>query len=233
MTQKTEKELYEMLDNFRIHIDTQESDTMYMKHSDMSILVGNIVEIVNRNSSIVQVEDFMTTFEQKVRKNPEIPTKEECEFRLELCTEELIEVAEACGSDVLSAYGRKLFHKSQEIHYKVENGRESIKPDLVKLFDGLEDSQYVLDGFKITCGLQNISEEGQLEVHTSNMSKVCVGLKDLEDTLLKYEKEGIVVEGQGIGQTMMYLVRRNTDKKVLKSINYKPANLSRILLPQV
>src|ERR1700760_716275 len=100
MTQKTETELYEMLNNF--HLTFGSEGATHITHSDIQDLVDQIKTIVDRNSSMNQVGEFMTTFNQKVRTYPEIPTPKECIFRLSLITEETFELAEACGSEVLS-----------------------------------------------------------------------------------------------------------------------------------
>lgn len=219
MTQKTEKELYELMENLV---------AIGLEKVSATDLVDNIKLIVDRNSSIKQVEDFMNTFNQKVRVSPEMPPSKECLFRLELCKEELVEAAEACGSEVLSLFGRNLYETSEKIRYKVENAREHLVPSLVGLLDALEDSQYVLDGFKITAGMQNISEEAQLEVHNSNMSKVCENIEIAHLTQQKYNNEEIWTEFNVLSNGRA-IITRNSDKKVLKSINYKPAQLGKFI----
>lgn len=217
MTQKLEKEIQELLEK-------------YVNPDTLIEISNRLLKIIDNNTSIKQVEEFMLTFNQKVRTSPQIPTKEECDFRLELCTEELIEIAEACGSEVLSAFGRKLFHKSQEIHYKVEQNRENIKPNLIALLDGLEDQQYVLDGFKITCGTQSMSKDLFDEIHESNMSKACITQEEAQATTDKYNSEGIPVtfSPKMLDGKVIYLITRNSDNKILKSINYKPADLLKV-----
>ncbi|HEY3385436.1 MAG TPA: hypothetical protein VGK46_02935, partial [Saprospiraceae bacterium] len=66
------------------------------------------------------------------------------------------------------------------------------------------------------------------EVQRSNMSKVCEDYSTAEETIAFYrEKDGT----QGFIQESHsgYLVYRTTDKKVLKSVNYSPADLEKIL----
>lgn len=226
MTEKTEKELYEFIDNFSLNLSGEDRRIV---HSDLESLVDGIKNIVDKNSSIRQVEEFMNTFNQKVRTKPEMPSPKECLFRLELCKEELVEAAEACGSEVLCEFGLNLYKTSEKIRYQVENEREHLKPNLVKLFDALKDMPYVAYGFECTAGLQDKSDEAALEVHSSNMSKACNGWMESEETKASYKLEGIETVSEEKEDKKTYLILRNSDRKVLKSINYRPANLAQFI----
>ena len=228
MTQKTETQLYELFDNFQI--DKREGSNR-LPHSDIEMLVNQIMTIVDDKSSIEQVKDFMDTFNQKVRNKPEMPTPKECSFRLKLGIEEYEEAAEACGSEVLSEFGLLLYKRSEAIRYKVENARESLKPNLVGLVDALIDSQYILDGFFITAGMQDIKEEAFLEVHNSNMSKACNNEQEVLNTLDKYKEENVEVITLVKGDKTLIL--RKEDNKVLKSSAYHPAQLSKFIFDEV
>lgn len=220
MTQKTETELHGALDGS-------------MDEDSIPIIADKIKYIINKNSSINQVEEFMTTFNQVIGKKPSFPDEKTMELRLFIMLEELIELSEAMGSNMYNYMQRLLFKKSQEIHFDAENKREKIKPDLVKALDALADQRYVNDGTIIALGMQNIFDEAFLEVHNSNMSKACTNRKELENTLLKYEAEGIKVEGEPANNDKDYLVLRVPDKKVLKSINYKPAQLDKFIYQSI
>jgi predicted HAD superfamily Cof-like phosphohydrolase len=63
------------------------------------------------------------------------------------------------------------------------------------------------------------------EVHRSNMSKACATLKEAEETRRLYRENKdteSVIEGVQDGK---WLVFRKSDRKVLKSVRYSPANL--------
>lgn len=223
MTDKTEKELYLLFEDHNSNSKEQlEPDTIYA-------LVQGIKDIISDNSSIKQIEKFMTTFNQKVRTKPTMPPPKECLFRISLITEETFELAEACGSEVLSQYGLDLYKLSEKIRLLVEAKRESLIPNLVAALDAFKDLEYVTYGGEVTFGFQDKSSEAFLEVHESNMSKMCINAEELENTLLKYEAEGIKVEGEGTKDDNGYLVLRASDRKVLKSINYRPANSSKFI----
>jgi predicted HAD superfamily Cof-like phosphohydrolase len=145
------------------------------------------------------VEEFHNTFGAPVLDTPQIPSKDRCELRVSLLQEELNELKEA-----------------------IKNS------DLVEISDALADLQYVLSGAILEFGLGDKFNELFLEVQRSNMSKACSSQQEAIKTLLHYkEKDG--TEGYYKEVDGKWLVYRNGDNKVLKSINYSPANLSDII----
>ena len=109
-----------------------------------------------------------------------------------------------------------------EIKEAIENN------DLVEVVDGLCDLMYVLSGSILEFGLRDKFVELFNEVQRSNMSKACDTQQEALITLSHYKKkdgtEGYYKEING-----KWLVYRASDDKVLKSINYSPANLKDIL----
>ena len=146
-----------------------------------------------------QVKEFHKTFDVPVLKNPEIPSKERCELRVSLLQEELDELKKAIDDN-----------------------------NLVEITDAICDLQYVLSGAILEFGLGNKFNELFNEVQRSNMSKACDSEREALETLLFYKHkdgtEGYYKEVEG-----KWLVYRSQDNKVLKSINYSPANLKDIL----
>jgi hypothetical protein len=98
----------------------------------------------------------------------------------------------------------------------------------VEVADALCDIQYVLSGAVLEFGLGEKFRELFDEVQRSNMSKSCSTKEEAEATVRYYDEERGVncfyreVDGH-------FLVYRTDDNKTLKSINYSPANLKRIL----
>lgn len=225
MTQQLEREIHETLEGISIHSESDNNELVAVSQS--------LAACINRNSSIKQVEEFMTTFNQVIGNKPSFPDEKTMELRLSIMLEELVELSEAMGGNMYNFMQRLLFKKSQEIHFDAENKRETLQPDLVKAIDALADQRYVNDGTIIALGMQKIFDEAFLEVHNSNMSKACTNRKELEDTLLKYEAEGIKVEGEPANNDKDYLVLRVPDRKVLKSINYKPAQLDKFIYQSI
>ena len=99
--------------------------------------------------------------------------------------------------------------------------------DIVEIADSLSDIAYVLYGAILEFGLGNKFNDLFNEVQRSNMSKACSSHKETVDTIAFYESKNIEsyykeVDGK-------FLIFRKSDNKVLKSINYSPANLKNIL----
>ena len=145
------------------------------------------------------VEEFHNTFGVPVLETPQIPSKKRCDLRISLISEELDEMKEAID-----------------------------KGDVVEVADALADLIFVCCGSILEFGMGDKFDELFLEVHRSNMSKACKSQQEAIQTLLHYkeknETEGYYKEVDG-----KWLVYRSEDNKVLKSINYSPANLVDIL----
>ena len=145
------------------------------------------------------VEEFHNTFGAPVLETPQIPSGDRCELRVSLLQEELNELKDAIRNN-----------------------------DIVEISDALADLQYVLSGAILEFGLGDKFNELFLEVQRSNMSKACSSQQEAIQTLLHYkEKDG--TEGYYKEVDGKWLVYRNGDNKVLKSINYSPANLTDII----
>ena len=96
--------------------------------------------------------------------------------------------------------------------------------DLTEAADALADLQYVLSGAILEFGLGDRFAELFAEVHRSNMSKTCASPEEAEATLTHYR--GLGQEGYVKSSGESYLVYRDSDHKVLKNINYSPADLA-------
>lgn len=150
--------------------------------------------------SLNQVAEFHKTFNAPILSNPEIPSQERCKLRVSLLQEELNELQQAINNN-----------------------------DLIEIADALCDLQYVLSGAVLEFGLGEKFVELFDEVQRSNMSKACSSIQEALSTLSHYkQKDG--TEGYYKEVNGMYIVYRNADNKVLKSINYSPADLKNKLI---
>jgi predicted HAD superfamily Cof-like phosphohydrolase len=150
-------------------------------------------------NSLNQVAEFHRTFNAPILETPQIPSQQRCELRVSLLQEELDELSQA-----------------------IKTG------DLVEIADALCDLQYVLSGAVLEFGLGNRFVELFNEVQRSNMSKACDCEREAEETLLYYKhKDG--TEAYYKENNGKWLVYRKSDDKVLKSINYSPANIKGLL----
>jgi len=147
------------------------------------------------NNYLEMVSEFHKTFNAPILETPQIPSTERCNLRVSLMQEELNEIKEA-----------------------IENN------DLVEVVDGLCDLMYVLSGSILEFGLRDKFVELFNEVQRSNMSKACDTQQEALMTLSHYKKKD-GTEGYYKKINGKWLVYRASDDKVLKSINYSPANL--------
>lgn len=146
-----------------------------------------------------QVAEFHRTFRHPILESPEIPSEARCKLRVSLIAEELKELEDAIAED-----------------------------DLVEIADALCDIQYVLSGAVLEFGLGEKFKELFDEVQRSNMSKACKTEGEALETVNFYQdKKG--TDAYYVEQDGKYLVYRKGDKKTLKSVNYSPADLEKIL----
>lgn len=188
---------------------------------------------------IENVKQFMTICNQPVIDTPSIMPEDRNKLRIALIFEELKEYAEASG---LEHYFCELSNKallengfSTSLYKEDFTTEERGLVNLTEQFDALLDLQYVLSGAVLENGFGDIFDEGFAEVHRSNMSKLVNNQDELLATFEKYKGEDIDVyfgtntqnrEEDTIFPTPVY---RLLDDKVLKSINYSPANLNPII----
>ncbi|MGB3548353.1 MAG: nucleoside triphosphate pyrophosphohydrolase family protein [Saprospiraceae bacterium] len=99
--------------------------------------------------------------------------------------------------------------------------------DLVEAADALCDLQYVLAGAVLEFGLGDKFAALFAEVQRSNMSKTCADEAEAAATAAHYAERAQAGRIEPNGDH--FLVYRNDDGKVLKSINYSPADLRSIL----
>lgn len=149
--------------------------------------------------SLNQVAQFHQTFGAPIVDKPSIPSADRCQLRVSLLAEELDELKEAIAAN-----------------------------DLVEIADALCDLQYVLSGAVLEFGMGEKFVELFNEVQRSNMSKACQSLAEAEATVKFYvDKDG--TEAEIVEENGLWKVYRKADNKVLKSINYSPADLVSIL----
>lgn len=148
---------------------------------------------------ISKVSDFHKTFEAPILESPEIPSEDRCKLRVSLLQEELNELQQAINDK-----------------------------DIVEIADALCDLQYVLSGAILEFGLGYKFNQLFNEVQSSNMSKACNSIEEAIETINHYkEKDGTESMYKKIGDK--WVVYRLSDNKVLKSINYSPADLKNII----
>ena len=134
-------------------------------------------------------------------------------FRLPVLDQPTIPDADRCRLRL-----NLLREELDELAAAVEQG------DLVETADAFADLQYVLSGAILEFGLGERFADLFAEVHRSNMSKTCATREAAERTLAHYRALG--QEGRIEASGPVFLVYRNDDGKVLKNVDYSPADLA-------
>jgi predicted HAD superfamily Cof-like phosphohydrolase len=155
--------------------------------------------MIKDTHALNQVAEFHHTFKHPVIEQPTIPSKERCELRISLLAEELKELQQAVDDN-----------------------------NLVEVADALCDIQYVLAGAILEFGLGEKFKELFDEVHRSNMSKACKTVEEANLTIDHY-KNTANTDSYHKEVDGLFLVYRTADNKTLKSVNYSPAGLKKIL----
>jgi len=94
----------------------------------------------------------------------------------------------------------------------------------VEVADALCDIQYVLSGAILEFGLADQFKTLFDEVQRSNLSKTCKSLEVAERTQAYYKLEKDT-DSRIVKRGEEYLVYREGDGKVLKSVEYSPADI--------
>ena len=149
---------------------------------------------------LLAVAEFHRTFEQPILPAPKIPSADRAQLRIDLIREELEEFFDAIQ-----------------------------KNDIVEVADALADLQYVLAGAVLEFGLADQFARIFSEVHRSNMSKACLSLAEAEKTVEHYLRKDGTIAYVSKSEDGRFFVRRVSDNKTLKSINYSPADLKSII----
>jgi predicted HAD superfamily Cof-like phosphohydrolase len=146
-----------------------------------------------------KVSEFHKTFDAPILDTPQLPSEERCQLRVSLLQEELNELKQAIDDK-----------------------------DIVEIADALCDLQYVLSGAILEFGMGEKFDELFDEVQRSNMSKACNSIQESIETLSHYKKKD-GTEGSYKKKGDKWIVYRTSDDKVLKSVNYSPADLKNII----
>lgn len=222
---------------FKIFEDHNSNSKNTLEPEEITDLVDSITHLYEKNSYNGKVKQFHELFNQVINHSPTVPLKHIIMLRLQLILEELIELAEACGSEVLNEFQIMLYNHSENVRHEVEQRREhGHAPNEVEILDALCDLQYVLSGSIITFGMSKIIDVAFEEVHESNMTKLCKGDFETVKTIEHYEAKGEGCTAVAKGMTLindkeeiLSMIVRDSDGKVLKSINYKPTDLAQFI----
>ena len=179
----------------------------------------------NSSDYLGKVKEFMTTFGQPVLDKPTPLPEDRQKLRIALIFEELKEYAEASG--LIYSFIEMCDKASADSHNMTQVHPHPTHVDQVEQLDALLDLQYVLSGAVHEHGFGEIFDEAFEEVHTSNMSKACQSELEAIDTAASYFNQNVSVKYDPFKTPIV--IYREKDNKVLKSIDYKPAQLAQFL----
>ncbi len=171
------------------------------------------------NKTLESVSEFHKTFGAPVIENPQIPGEDRVKLRLALILEELSELAEASGA-------ADMFNEMMKEKVEGFEPKPEVK-DPVEALDALCDLQVVLNGSTLEYGLHHQFDDAFDEVHRSNMSKACENENEGEQSVQKYQQEGIPTVMKKVNGK--FVIYRATDHKILKGVNYFKPNISQYL----
>lgn len=140
-------------------------------------LTARVQELLEANTAVKlekrkhSIRDNVTAFHEKfdhpMHYTPRVPDKDRLMFRLSFCTEEFFEMLYACfrGKENLEA----IKDLEDSVLGLIALKTDPAEVDLPELIDALCDQEYVIEGFRLECGVYgpDILEE----VQRANMAK--------------------------------------------------------------
>jgi len=141
------------------------------------------------DAGLERVKRFHEVFSCHIAAEPSVPD-EPVHLALATYHQEAARLGRELNRAAADAGGSLLLIRLQLIQEELaELALGFINRDPVECLDALVDLTYVVDGTYLTCGLQDLKEPAQAEVHRSNMSKLDADGKPI------FSDSGRVVKG--------------------------------------
>lgn len=152
------------------------------------------------------ITNWRTTFGLPVRTTPQIPSKKEINLAIDLIDEEYGELRNA----IESGYPE---------NYKDQTPENIIKDNISinEVADAIGDLYYVVTQMANIFGLN--PDELISKVYESNMSKLCKSQIEADKSIQAYKDKDIEAYYVKLSENL-YIIKRLSDNKVLKSINF-------------
>ncbi|WP_394129512.1 nucleoside triphosphate pyrophosphohydrolase family protein [Shewanella maritima] len=173
------------------------------------------------------IHEFRTTFDLPVN-SPNTLDSQADTLHTSLIIEEMTELAEAdCRVEQADAIVDSVYVLMGRL---VHLGASKVEDNLV--------ISYLIDL------MLNVAKNREIdfircwdEVHSSNMSKVCRNQQELDETIAAYAKQGVEIVGSVKGDFLIAKCAQDVEMagkvvrkgKVLKSVYYRPADLSKLV----
>jgi predicted HAD superfamily Cof-like phosphohydrolase len=167
------------------------------------------------NKRVTNVRKFMKCGGATLSDTPSFPTGAQSALYTNLIFEELTEIAVELGNDALDA----MREKCQKFLDDFELVKNEGNGNLQALAKELIDLEYVLYNAVNGAGLHEVWDDLHQAIHNNNMSKFCTTEEQAMRTATLSTIRGEPAEYFKIDD--MYVVRRKSDNKILKSMDYK------------
>lgn len=154
--------------------------------------------------------------------------------------EKVIEFNKAFGVHTATKPDTDVFNNPKLIDYRLSLVLEEMNElmeavqnkDLTETVDALADIEYVVLGFFTALGVNG--DKAFDIVHNSNMSKLCISEEEAQKTVEYYnanfDKHGYDSPEYRLSDDgIHYVVYNKSTSKILKNINYTPADFKQIL----
>lgn len=176
-----------------------------------------------------RISEWLTVAGKEAPSEPTFPDNDKFQLALGLILEELIE-ASVSGTKVQA---KEFLLNAQALINEANMVVDSFGKDeqsLNELRDACADMRVVLGNLIHFSGLNEQYGKDFNDVMNSNFSKFCTSEKEADDTVVAYargehpNKMGVKIQCymQKVGD--YWIVKRTSDNKVLKSINFKDVN---------
>lgn len=175
-----------------------------------------------------KISDWLTTAGVESPSEPSFPKSDKFQLALSLVLEELIEAAESgsnkeCESFLLSAE-KAIEDAKFSLHLRKESEKD--EESLTELRDACADMRVVMGNLIHFAGIKDKFNEDFNEVMESNFSKFCKTEEEADASVKAYaegnhpNKTGSVIEcyHEKVGE--YWVIKRNSDNKVMKSIGF-------------
>ena len=187
------------------------------------------MDVIDTLDTVGSVKQFHTAFGHSL--GEDCPSDKITTLRINLIFEELAELAAAMGR---ASYDAMASNCQDFIKEYKKNNRVTIEYNEKDTLDALCDLRYVCDGTIISTNMESVFPHAFTVVHNSNMSKACFTEEQVANTLTYYDDNDVEVylEWVDLDGKKIAIVKRTEDDKILKCIDYIPANFSQVLRHQ-
>lgn len=178
-----------------------------------------------------RISDWLNLAGAKSPDKPQFPENDKFQLALGLVLEELIEAAVSGTAEQAKEFLLTAQASIKEAQDVIDSFVGSDEQSLVELRDACADMRVVMGNLIHFAGIQDQFDEDFKEVMDSNFSKFCTSEQEAQDSVDAYgtgthpNKMGEVIECYHEKVGDYWIVKRKSDNKVLKSINFKDAEL--------